>query len=178
MNNSINLLLALFSLFITSSSSCSIYNRDNSNKIEPTHILKNDIILEPIQQKIKNEISKDPLLNVILLRIDSTNTEGINIYLKASNFQTEQQYFKLESNPLTPKGYFVVNNVVVIIYNDVEMFFDKIKKSDNILETKDEVETLVDIHTSYKHYIYHEYNINENKEEYLEYKGEIDDIDR
>ncbi|MCF6295606.1 MAG: hypothetical protein L3J25_07940 [Flavobacteriaceae bacterium] len=133
--------------------------------------------MKPISRMIEKIKEKKSLLDVILLRTDWLNSNEKNVYLKASNFETEQMYYQNDNNKLKPKGYLWVDDIFVLLYNDTNTFFSKINEPKDILKNDKEIKLLVDVHTSYYHYIYRKDTIYSNIEEYIELKGEMDEIE-
>lgn len=144
-------------------------------KLESSHKIKNDIILDPINAAIK-KVEKEPLYDAIILKIDSFKKNEQKIYVKITNFRTEQAFCQLEEPCQKPNGYMTIDNIPILLFGDLELFFTQIKRPKDILYTADKIDLLVSMHNPYLYYIYHKDTIFGDYQEFIEYKGQIDNI--
>ena len=171
----------LFAFVVFSIPSHCMVNKNILNctnkEIKPTHKIKNEELLNLLNTYINKEIKESPLLNIVILKTYLINDEEQDVFIKASNFQTKQIDYKYDENAIKPNGYFYIDDVLILIYGDIETFFTKINEPIDILKINEKVDLLVEVHTIFQHYNYRKINIYGNVEEYFEYKGETDKID-
>ena len=137
-----------------------------------SHSVKNKKILNIIDKK--NElINNNSLYDVIVVKIDSISAEKQNIYIKASNFDLEKKYCFTDIGCERPNGYVSVNNIPVLLYGDLDVFFNKERKTKDILKSKKEELILLEMDGEYSMYEYQSYQIDDEIIENIIYKGEF-----
>lgn len=144
--------------------------------LEPSHRIKNDVIYELLQEYITIFVNSDPLFDLVMVRIDARNDNVKDIYLSASIFESEKIFYQFGNNPMNPKGYSMIDGVLILLYNDIDTFFEKIRDPGNILSEEIEVDIPVDVHIKYRHYVYRNIDVFGNSEEYVEFVEELDEI--
>lgn len=147
----------------------------SEQKIQKSHDIRNNLILKPINEVIE-KIKKEPLYDVIILKIDSISIDKQYIHIKPSNFQTEQAFCQLEEPCESLKGYLFLKNIPILLYGDLNMFFTKTGEPLDILKTTDKIELIASIHTPYYKYLYHKNVVYGDVLESIDYKGEVEDL--
>ncbi|OMP32311.1 hypothetical protein BKM32_04470 [Mangrovimonas sp. DI 80] len=166
----------MISFFFLYQESSNAYEKAFYQNRDASHIINNPVILNPIREVI-NKMDQSSLLNVIVLRVDSVDMNHQNIYLKASNFETEAVYFNTSKNSSKLKGYLWVDNTQVLLFDESKVFFQRIDENYDIFKNTNDISTLVSVHTPYRYYEYKKDSIFGEIEEFIEFKGELDKID-
>lgn len=145
---------------------------------EPSHIINNTIITCTLQEYISKYVKPDPLFNMVIVRIDRKDENTQDIYISATNFESECVFYQFDTDPPTPKGYLEIDGVLIVLYNDIDTFFKKIREPVNPLNREVKPYVLVEVHPTYRHYVYRKLNVFGAIEEYIEFVQELDEIDK
>ena len=128
--------LLLFSLVFMSFLSCVLKKEityDSLKKMQASHVLNNNILLKPMNKLVSELEVKNSLFNILVLKIDSISPKEFNVYIKKSNLGMEQLNFQLNEDAIYPKGYTFIDDIPVLLYGNLEVFFTRERKPLNIL---------------------------------------------
>lgn len=145
---------------------------------EPSHTANNAIITSTLQEYISNYVKPDPLLNMVIVRIDHKDETTQDIYISASVFESECVLYQFGTDPPTPKGFLEIDGVLIVLYNEIDTFFEKIREPVNPLNREVKPDVFVEVHPTYRHYVYRKLIVFGAIEEYIEFVEELDEIDK
>ncbi|GAB5398559.1 MAG: hypothetical protein Aureis2KO_01440 [Aureisphaera sp.] len=132
--------------------------------------------MQPIKGYIEDEIVGNPPYNILLVYVERLSKRDFNVYIRASDINLEKEYYRLKINPYKPKGYVVLNNVLVLLYKDVDYLFEKVGYPEDIISTDEKINLIFSNHKNYQCYFFRKNLEEENILDYIEYKGEISSI--
>lgn len=140
------------------------------SQIEPSHELINNLLIENAGFAIKKVNNKNSLCDVIIIKI-----KGNDIYIKASNFESEQLNCQLNICE-KPTGYFINETIPFLLYGELSTFFKKIKEPEDILCRRTSIEMAIDIDEIYRHYSYRKDSLYGIVNENFEFMGLVDNV--
>ncbi len=125
-------------------------------KTTPSHKVKNEMIKEIVISYVKEQVkTKKSPLNIILLKVMNETNDVQNLYIKASNFEMEKDFYKVNENYKKPNGYANIHGFLVLIYGlELDNLFDKINPVGDILNEGNISESIISVHTTYYQYSY------------------------
>lgn len=171
---SIFILNAFFFLLVACGAGKKIYKLPN--QISASHTLKNKILLKPIS-KVVDKVKNEALIDIVIVRIDSVDSNSYNICIKPSNFETEKAFCDLDNPCEKPKGYGMIDDTPILIYGSLDPFFTKISDPVDFLKADKNEKSLTSLHEPYSCYSYFKDKVYGDEVESIEYKGKFDSLD-
>jgi len=153
------------------------YTFDEFKRLNPTHKVIDSIILKPIEELFykKKLFTIYPKKEFIVLRVIKDSPFKNIFRLTINDFEFEKEYSKdiINSNDILIKelrklkGYFFYRGVPILIYGDIDSFFDRTNsKVKNIFYSKKQFHGIFPI---YEPSVYEYELLNGN----LKFKGEL-----